>query len=59
MDTPTQTGIVKWFDDGTGFGFLEVEEAHVSLLKYVGHPFQNGKLIVSQCYFFPAINTEE
>ena len=23
MDTPnTQTGIVKWFDDGKGFGFI-------------------------------------
>lgn len=20
--TPTQTGIVKWFDDGKGFGFI-------------------------------------
>ena len=25
MDNPTQTGIVKWFDDGKGFGFITPE----------------------------------
>ena len=27
MSTATQTGIVKWFDDGKGFGFITPEGA--------------------------------
>ena len=25
MDTPSQAGTVKWFDDGKGFGFITPE----------------------------------
>ena len=26
--TPTQTGTVKWFDEGKGFGFIAIESKY-------------------------------
>jgi len=42
MDNPTQTGTVKWFDDGKGFGFITPESggkdlfAHFSEIQSAG-----------------------
>ena len=46
MDTPTQTGIVKWLDDGKGFGFITPESGGE-------HLFAHERLVVSPAAGMP------
>ncbi|OYU93118.1 MAG: cold-shock protein, partial [Burkholderiales bacterium PBB5] len=42
MSTPTQTGIVKWFNDGKGFGFITPEDGSKDLFAHFSEIRNNG-----------------
>ena len=42
MSTTTQTGVVKWFNDGKGFGFITPEDGSKDLFAHHSEIRNNG-----------------
>ncbi|GCL64969.1 cold-shock protein [Pseudaquabacterium pictum] len=42
MSTNTQTGVVKWFNDGKGFGFITPEDGSKDLFAHFSEIRNNG-----------------
>jgi cold shock protein len=42
MSTTTQTGVVKWFNDGKGFGFITPEDGSKDLFAHFSEIRNNG-----------------
>ena len=50
MSNTTQTGVVKWFNDGKGFGFITPEDGSKDLFAHFSEIRNNGGFQIGRAH---------